>query len=34
MDHLTDSIPGFVVSVCTWDGEPMEPTAKNMGLKE
>ena len=34
MDHLTDSIPGFVVSVCTWDGEPMEPTAKNMGLEE
>ena len=23
-----------VVSVCTWDGEPMEPTAKNMGLEE
>ena len=34
MDHLTDSIPGFVVSICTWDGEPMEPTAKNMGLPE
>ena len=23
-----------VVSVCTWDGEPMEPTAQNMGLEE
>jgi len=34
MDHLTDSIPGFVVSICTWDGEPMEPTAQNMGLPE
>ena len=34
MDHLTDSIPGFVVSICTWDGDPMEPTAKNMGLEE
>ena len=34
MDHLTDSIPGFVVSICTWDGEPMEPTAQNMGLEE
>ena len=33
-DHLTDSIPGFVASICTWDGEPMEPTAKNMGLEE
>ena len=21
-------------SICTWDGEPMEPTAKNMGLPE
>ena len=20
--------------ICTWDGEPMEPTAKNMGLPE
>jgi len=34
MDHLTDSIPGFVIFVCTWDGDPMEPTAKNMGLEE
>ena len=33
-DHLTDSIPEFVVSICTWGGEPMEPTAKNMGLPE
>jgi hypothetical protein len=23
-----------LVSICTWDGEPMEPTAKNMGLEE
>ena len=34
VDHLTDSIPGFVIFVCTWDGEPMEPTAQNMGLEE
>ena len=33
-DHLTDSIPGFVISICTWDGEPMEPTAQNMELEE
>ena len=23
-----------LVSICTWDGEPMEPTAQNMGLPE
>ena len=23
-----------VISICTWDGETMEPTAKNMGLPE
>ena len=23
-----------VVSICTWDGEPMEPTAENMGLEK
>ena len=23
-----------LVSICTWDGEPMEPTAQNMGLEE
>lgn len=23
-----------VQSICTWDGEPMEPTAQNMGLEE
>ena len=23
-----------VVSICAWDGEPMEPTAENMGLEE
>ena len=23
-----------LVSICTWDGEPMEPTAKYMGLPE
>lgn len=23
-----------VKSICTWDGEPMEPTAQNMGLEE
>ena len=23
-----------LVPICTWDGEPMEPTAKNMGLPE
>ena len=23
-----------IASICTWDGEPMEPTAKNMGLEE
>lgn len=24
----------FINSICTWDGEPMEPTAQNMGLEE
>ncbi len=23
-----------IASICTWDGEPMEPTAQNMGLEE
>ena len=23
-----------LISICTWDGEPMEPTAQNMGLPE
>jgi len=29
-----DECDGNLISICTWDGEPMEPTAKNMGLKE
>ena len=29
MDHLTDSIPGFVVSICTWDGERLILQADN-----
>jgi len=24
----------YIASICTWDGEPMEPTAQNMGLPE
>jgi len=29
-----DECDGNLISICTWDGEPMEPTAKNMGLEE
>jgi len=29
-----DECDGNLISICTWDGEPMEPTAKNMGLPE
>ena len=29
-----DECGKIVISICTWDGEPMEPTAKNMGLEE
>ena len=29
-----DECEGNLISICTWDGEPMEPTAKNMGLEE
>ena len=29
-----DECDGNLISVCAWDGDPMEPTAKNMGLPE
>ena len=29
-----DECDGNLISVCAWDGEPMEPTAQNMGLEE
>ena len=29
-----DECEGNLISICTWDGEPMEPTAQNMGLEE
>ena len=29
-----DECEGNLISICTWDGETMEPTAKNMGLEE
>jgi hypothetical protein len=29
-----DECGKIVISICTWDGEPMEPTAQNMGLPE
>ena len=29
-----DECGKIVISICTWDGDPMEPTAKNMGLEE
>lgn len=29
-----DECDGNLISICTWDGKPMEPTAKNMGLEE
>jgi len=29
-----DECDGNLISICTWDGEPMEPTAQNMGLEE
>ena len=29
-----DECDGNLISICTWGGEPMEPTAKNMGLEE
>ena len=29
-----DECGKIVISICTWDGEPMEPTAQNMGLEE
>ena len=33
-DKRNDPSGKGLVSICTWDGEPMEPTAKNMGLEE
>jgi hypothetical protein len=33
-DKRNDPSGKRLVSICTWDGEPMEPTAKNMGLEE
>ena len=33
-DKRNDPSGKGLVSICTWDGEPMEPTAKNMGLPE
>ena len=29
-----DECDGNLISICSWDGEPMEPTAQNMGLPE
>ena len=29
-----DECDGNLISICTWDGETMEPTAQNMGLEE
>lgn len=29
-----DECGKIVISICTWDGKPMEPTAQNMGLEE
>ena len=29
-----DECDGNLISICTWDGKPMEPTAQNMGLPE
>ena len=29
-----DECDGNLISICTWDGKPMEPTAQNMGLEE
>ena len=33
-EKLNSECGKSVVSICTWDGEPMEPTAQNMGLEE
>ena len=33
-DKRNDPSGKGLVSICTWDGDPMEPTAKNMGLEE
>ena len=33
-DKRNDPSGKGIVSICTWDGDPMEPTAKNMGLEE
>ena len=33
-DKRNDPSGKRLVSICTWDGETMEPTAKNMGLPE
>ena len=33
-DKRNDPSGKGLVSICAWDGEPMEPTAKNMGLPE
>jgi len=33
-EKLNSECGKSVVSICAWDGEPMEPTAKNMGLPE
>jgi hypothetical protein len=33
-DCRNDPSGSGLKSICTWDGEPMEPTAQNMGLEE